>query len=108
MNLNSKVFDTHRDRLKGYKDFRTDLQRQQFDSHGTHVTSLFLRMAPEADVYVAQAFDSWESLTKVSVKVQLKVVQANLWRLTIAGDLVCLERLESRYHLHIGRRSHQT
>lgn len=71
VNFNSEVFDNYTDRLKEYKDFRTDSQQRRPDSHGTHVTSLFLRMAPEADVYVAQAFDSWESLTEVSGTVQL-------------------------------------
>lgn len=68
VNRESALFTTN-NRIKEYWPLRQDTGRStpQLDSHGTHVMSLFHHMAPEADVYVADAFDTWESLAKVSV-----------------------------------------
>lgn len=66
IDFHGPVFKKYRRRMKEYKDFRRDSIPPRPDSHGTHVTSLFLEMAPDADVYVAQAFDTWESFTEVS------------------------------------------
>jgi len=53
-----------KDRIQGYKnwaDDRKDLddRQQVYDAsgHGTHVTALLLKTAPEADVYVARVAD---------------------------------------------------
>lgn len=70
VDLDSPIFSPYKGRIKAYKDFRTDSRRARSDSHGTHVTSLFLHMAPEADVYIAQAFDTWESFTDASDTIQ--------------------------------------
>lgn len=69
VDTNSAVFTPYIKCIKEYRDFRPNMDKStpQLNSHGTHVTSLFLQMAPEAEVYVAKAFDTWESLAQVRV-----------------------------------------
>ena len=51
----SVLFDSCRDRLKGWKDFIEGAAAgTDVDGHGTHLVALIMQIAPEADVYVAR------------------------------------------------------
>ena len=73
VDVESAVFAPYRARIKGYEDFRAAGPRPilPLSTHGTDVTSLFLHMAPDADVFVARAFDDRVSLIKVWIAIYL-------------------------------------
>jgi hypothetical protein len=62
--LPEEALDSYGNRLAGHKSWLTptdkdkDLGRgdKDMDGHGTHATGLLLRLAPDAEVYVARVF----------------------------------------------------
>lgn len=59
-----------RNRIKSWKDWVSNsLQHQDQDGHGTHVVSLVMRIAPQADVYMARIAEGTEGLQKASQSV---------------------------------------
>jgi hypothetical protein len=61
---------TNTHRLKGWKDFaQYSPEWEDHDGHGTYLTSLIMKIAPEAEIYVARITLSPEELVLASEKV---------------------------------------
>lgn len=94
-------------RLKGWKDWVDGSdQPKDLHGHGTHLVSLVLKCAPEADIYVAriaespnQLLDSSENVAKVCISRELM----HTILLTCLGDFLGKSRLGGRHHFHVVR-----
>ena len=94
-------------RLKGWKDC-VDGSDQPEDSHGhgTHLVSLVMKCAPEADVYVVRIAKSPDQLLNSSENVA-KVGSSKYSRQTILltepGNFLGKPEMGSRYYFHVIR-----
>jgi subtilisin family serine protease len=65
LDLSRSALYTFGDRVKGYKDWIEDEREGKpwvdLDGHGTHSAALLMKVAPEAEVYVARVFKSGTS-----------------------------------------------
>lgn len=94
-------------RLKGWKDWVDGSDHpKDLHGHGTHLVSLVLKCAPEADIYVAriaespnQLLDSSENIAKVCISGEL----IHTILLTCLGDFLGKSKLGGRHHFHVVR-----
>ncbi|KAK3629307.1 hypothetical protein LTR56_013034 [Elasticomyces elasticus] len=76
----SGFFETRRDRLVGWKDFiDAGAAWQDFDGHGTKMVSLIMRMAPQANIFVARVARNSEELRRDQATCSANVNEALRW-----------------------------
>ncbi len=60
----------HSQRIRGWRDFVSgSLTPVDSDGHGTHLTTLLLRMAPSAEIYVARVADNSHGLASAESNI---------------------------------------
>lgn len=97
---------SERDQEANSKNWRKDL-----DGHGTQVTYLLLRVAPVADVHIAQVFKTRQDLQDPTMAATVHqriagVRHAMIFKYffktdTITGYRLCYQHMESRHNSHV-------
>lgn len=94
-----------RERLHGWKDWASSSdQPEDCHGHGTHLVSLVLKCAPEADVYVARIAKTPGDLLHSSenvAKVHISSLLLHVILLTPLGYFLGKSRMQSRYRFHV-------
>ena len=96
---------------KGDQEVDSENWRKDLDGHGTHVAYLLLRVAPVADIHIAQVFKTRKDLEDPGMAATVHERIASVRHAivfnysyvtdTIAGSQLLYRHMERRHHTYI-------